>query len=108
MRSLKNNLNFLKDGDFNAKRVSADIAVLLTNSGDSCGIAYFDTIQYGINLGVVQRSCATGYYSLGHEIGHMFGAQHNRETGATNPTYPAAFGYLMRPPVNSDKRTIMA
>ena len=80
----------------------------MTNSGDSCGIAYFDTIANKINLGVVQKVCATGYYSFGHEIGHMFGAHHNRESGAINSNYPNAFGYLMRPPVNSDKRTIMA
>ena len=38
----------------------------------------------------------------------MYGCHHNRETGATNPTYPAAFGFLMNPPVNSGFRTIMA
>jgi hypothetical protein len=56
----------------------------------------------------LQKSCATGYYSFGHEIAHMYGCHHNRETGATNPTYPTAFGYLMRPPVNSGYRTVMA
>ncbi len=55
----------------------------------------------------VQISVA-GYYSFGHEIAHMYGCQHNQETGATNPTYPTAFGFLMRPPVNSGFRTIMA
>ena len=84
------------------------MALLLTNIGDGCGMAYFDTIAPKINLGVVKKSCATGYYSFGHEIAHMYGAHHNRETGATNPVYPNAFGYLMNPPTNSGKRTIMA
>ena len=84
------------------------MALLMTNSGDGCGVAYFDTIAQKINLGVVKRSCATGYFSFGHEIAHMYGATHNREAPATNPTYPTGFGYLMRPPVNSGKRTIMA
>ena len=41
-------------GNFNNLRRSADIAVLLTNSGDSCGIAYFDVIANGLTIGVVQ------------------------------------------------------
>ena len=95
-------------GNYNNVRRSSDLALLMTNSGDSCGIAYFDTISSGINLGVVQKSCATGYYSFGHEIAHMYGCHHNRETGASNPNYPSAHGYLMRPPVNSGYRTILA
>jgi len=43
----------------------------MTNAGDSCGIAWFDVIASGQTLGVVQRSCATGYYSFAHEIAHM-------------------------------------
>jgi peptidyl-Asp metalloendopeptidase len=79
----------------------------MTNAGDSCGIAYFDVIAIGITLGSVQRSCSTGYYSFAHEIAHMYGAMHNREV-STNPTYATAYGYLMRPPINSTFRTIMA
>jgi hypothetical protein len=96
------------DGDFNTLRKSADIAMLMTNGGDACGIAYLDVVTSGQTLGVVAKSCATGYYSFGHEIAHMYGCHHNRETGASNPTFPAAFGFLMRPPVNSGFRTILA
>ncbi len=94
-------------GNFGAFRKSADVALLMTNAGDSCGIAWFDVITSGQTLGVVQRSCATGYYSFAHEIAHMYGAHHNREV-ATNTVYPTAYGYLMRPPINSTFRTIMA
>ena len=80
----------------------------MTNAGDACGIAYLDVIASGQTLGVVQRSCATGYYSFAHEIAHMYGAYHNREVAFPNPTYPTAYGYLMRPPINSGYRTILA
>ncbi len=95
-------------GNFATFRKSADIALLMTNNGDSCGIAWFDVIASGQTLGVVKRSCATGYYSFAHEIAHMYGAYHNRETLEINPAYPTAYGYLMRPPINSTFRTIMA
>jgi len=64
---------------------------LLTNDGDSCGVAWFDVIASGKTLGVVKKPCFTGYYSFAHEIAHMYGATHNREV-STNPTYPTAFG----------------
>ena len=32
----------------------------------------------GDTFAVVKKKCATGYYSLGHEIGHMFGCVHNK------------------------------
>ena len=58
---LKPDIKYLKGGNFNNLRRSADIAILLTNSGDSCGIAYFDVIGNGQTIGVVQKSCATGW-----------------------------------------------
>ncbi len=89
-------------------RRSADIALLMTTDGDSCGIAWFDVICRGMTIGVVARSCATGYYSTGHEIGHMYGCSHNKEASGQNPTYQFAHGFLMNPPVNSGYRSILA
>jgi hypothetical protein len=85
------------------------MTVLLTSiaSASSCGIAYLRVFGNGQTIGVVEKSCATGYYSFGHEIAHMYGASHNIEAG-TNPYYTYGYGYLMRPPVNSGLRTIMA
>ena len=92
----------------NNLRYSADIALLITEPGDSCGIAYLNAISGGYTLGVVGRDCATGYYSTGHEIAHMYGCYHNRETSGQNPYYPNAHGFLIKPPLNSGYRTIMA
>jgi len=96
-------------GDFNSFRHSADVTLLLSNTySDNCGVAYTDVLGNGQTLGTVAKGCATGYYSFGHEIAHMVGALHNREAGSVNSKYPTGYGYLMRPPVNSGYRTILA
>jgi hypothetical protein len=79
----------------------------LTTDGDSCGIAWLDVTRSGQTLGVVAYGCATGYYSTGHEIGHMYGCYHNVEVSGANPIYPTANGFLINPPVNSGLRTIL-
>jgi len=68
--------------------MSADIALLVAEPGDSCGIAYLNSISGGSTVGVVGRTCATGYYTTGHEIGHMYGCFHNKEMSGPNPIYP--------------------
>ena len=89
---------------------SADVAIFITNKmADACGIAWIG--PYGRNTGVVDYSCAKKGHTLSHEIGHIFGAEHNEEAynepneieGVANNN-----GFLMRPPKKSGKRTIMA
>lgn len=95
--------------NFSTFRKTADIALLLSASDlSACGVAYTNILETGQTLGVVKRSCATGYYSFAHEIGHMYGASHNREQGSTNKAWPSAYGYLIRPPTSSGYRTILA
>jgi Metallo-peptidase family M12 len=55
---------------------------------------------------VTQYSCATGYYSFGHELGHNFGMYHDR--GAENScTSTSDFNYGYRNP-NAEFRTILS
>jgi hypothetical protein len=104
-----NNFVNAANNDFHTFRRASDVTVLLTNSfTDACGVAYFDVLAGGQTLGAVTKGCATGYYTFGHEIAHMVGALHNREAGSVNIPYPTAYGFLMRPPVNSGYRTILA
>jgi Metallo-peptidase family M12B Reprolysin-like len=56
-------------------------------------------------FGVTQFSCATGYYSFGHEIGHNFGMQHDR--GTENTCGETTFNYGYRNP-NAEFRTILS
>ena len=54
---------------------------------------------------VVGQNCATGYYSFGHEIGHLQGARHNPE--ADGLTLPFAYGHGFQNNVAPRWRTIM-
>jgi len=103
------NFLFSAKDDYKTFRRGADVTVLLSNSySDNCGIAFFDQLEIGQQtFGTVSKGCATGYYSFGHEIAHMVGAHHNKETGVHNPAYPTGYGFLMKPPSNSGYRTIL-
>lgn len=83
---------------------AADVAILLTDGFDYCGIAYLYPDQSAA-FGVVAASCATGYYSFAHEIGHIQGARHNPEIDGS--TSPFAYGHGYQYPAGG-WRTIMA
>ena len=46
---------------------------------------------------MTKKSCATGYFSFGHEIAHNFGCHHNPEQYPNDhtPSYPSAYGHLI-------------
>jgi len=67
----------------------ADAAALLVHEFNNCGIANFKTTSSCRSFSVTKKSCATGYYSFGHEIGHNFGADHNPEEYSS----PSGDGY---------------
>lgn len=86
----------------------ADMVSLVVNASSSCGIAYVMTnvssAFHPYAFSVVSRSCATGYYSFAHELGHNLGCAHDRQTGGTG-AYPYSYGY--RNP-SATWRTVMA
>ncbi|MEJ7804597.1 MAG: proprotein convertase P-domain-containing protein [Telluria sp.] len=82
----------------------ADVAVLFTEGNDGCGngeIFASSTTAFA----VVTADCATGNYSFGHELGHLFGARHNPEKDSSTTPYTYGHGYLSP---NRNWRTIMA
>jgi hypothetical protein len=89
----------------------ADMVTLwVANGGGYCGIAYIMTTvsttfeNYGFQ--VTARNCATGYYSFGHEFGHIQSARHDWYVDPTNNSpYTYNHGYV--DPGNA-WRTIMA
>lgn len=77
---------------------NADLVVMITNSGDACGTSQLLT-RSGINsasgFAVVKRSCAVGGNAFAHEIGHLFGADHDPTDSPIPPAMhvlPFAYG----------------
>lgn len=82
---------------------AADVAVLIVNGSAYCGIGYMN-VTASSAFTVVARTCATGYYSFAHEIGHNFGANHDPANASGSPY---AYGHGYQYPAGS-WRTIMA
>jgi len=112
--NLKHSRNELLDG--------ADIAILLfppyqecstPTTRCSCGSVYKEnSIITRNNIGVVRKDCATAWYTLGHNLGQMFGAGLNREVsngGYRNKAFPS-HGYAKLLPQSRCKgtRTILS
>ncbi|MBW3021336.1 zinc-dependent metalloprotease, partial [Candidatus Woesearchaeota archaeon] len=57
------------------------VSFWVENGGDYCGIAWLmSTVSSSFEsyaFSVVARSCATGYYTFGHELGHNMSAHHD-------------------------------
>ena len=86
------------------------ISLWVANGGGYCGIAYImesvSTTFENYAFSVVARNCATGYYSFGHEFGHIQSARHDWYVDPTNNSpYNYNHGYV--DPGNA-WRTIMA
>lgn len=75
---------------------SADIGfMLMGNNIRVCGAAYkgVDSRPYGIG----NHACARGFYTFGHEVGHIFGADHDRANAFPGSSDDTAFGWLIEP-----------
>lgn len=85
----------------------ADIAVLIINQTDWCGQAR----EIGANAAqafvIVHWDCATGYYSFGHEIGHLAAARHDEPTDTTDTPYAFGHGFRHQAAAPNGWRTIM-
>ena len=88
---------------------AADQVSLIESTGNYCGIAYLMTSVgsyfQSSAFAVVHRSCATGYYTFGHEWGHNAGSHHDRANAGSSPAY--AYSYGDQAP-DSAYRTVMA
>lgn len=85
--------------------IAADVGVLIINNSSSCGLASGIGSTASTAFAAVHWSCATGYYSFGHEIGHLQSARHDIATDGTLTPY--AYGHGFRSPTAA-WRTIMA
>jgi len=87
----------------------ADVVVLLVNDFRYCGLAYLMSTESASfessAFSVVNTSCATGYYSFGHELGHIMGSHHDRGSAYSSGAFPYSYGYQAP---NETFRTVMA
>jgi hypothetical protein len=82
-------------------QVLADVVALIIDQPQACGMAYLPATASSA-FAIVHHDCATGYYSFGHEIGHLQGAHHDYDQDRSGPAY--AHGYKLC----SSWRTVMA
>lgn len=86
--------------------VTADVALLVINNSSSCGLASGIGSTASTAFADAHWDCITGYYSFGHEIGHLQSARHDPANDPTNSPYAYGHGYQYN---SSPKwRTIMA
>ena len=82
----------------------ADAVLLIVDQNDYCGLAAAILAEEASAFAVVHYDCATGYYSFGHELGHLQGARHNPEVDSRDTPYRFGHGYQNGP----NWRTVMA
>ena len=79
--------------------------VLVVNDSEACGIASSIGSTATSAFAVAHYSCITGYYSFGHEVGHLQGARHDRFVDGSTTPYAYGHGYI---PASKTWRTVMA
>jgi len=84
---------------------AADLVMLVVNDTEACGQAAAINATATSAFAVADQSCITGYYSFGHELGHLQGARHDRTVDGTLTPYQYGHGFI---PSTKNWRTIMA
>lgn len=84
---------------------AADVVVLVVNDSEACGVASTIKATATTAFAVAHYTCITGYYSFGHEVGHLQGARHDLFVDGTLTPYAYGHGFI---PSTKNWRTIMA
>lgn len=90
----------------------ADMVGLIVADGGPgyCGMAYDILATPDTAFQVTDNDCATGYYSFGHEFGHLQGARHDILVDPNTSPYAYGHGYVHtdEPSTLDYWRTVMA
>lgn len=99
-------------------QVGADLVCLLHKRGDvkSVGLAWrydstassYSTYNALNGFAVVQYAFLSFEHVMSHEIGHNFGATHDRANSSSSPAFPYSYGYRYLASNGSRFRDIMA
>ena len=86
------------------------VDLIVADGGGTCGVAHLmktpDNTFSQLAFSCTVRSCATGYYSFGHELGHNFGSHHNNNGGGVpGASFLYSFGFRT---ADNVYRTIMS
>lgn len=84
---------------------AADVVLLVVNDSEACGQAAAINATAASAFAVADYTCITGYYSFGHEIGHLQGARHDRYVDASTSPYSYGHGFI---PASKTWRTVMS
>jgi len=97
--------------DLRAQYGADVVSFWVENGCGYCGVAYdiMDPVSITFEsdaFSVVARSCATGYYSFGHELGHLMSARHDWYVDSTDNS-PFTYNHGFVDP-GDQWRTVMA
>lgn len=84
---------------------AADVVMFVIDNASSCGLASAIGASASTAFAAVHHGCATGYYSFGHEVGHLQSARHDPANDPTSTPYAYGHGYQY---AAGGWRTIMA
>ncbi len=84
---------------------AADVVMFMIDNASSCGLASGIGSTASTAFAAVHHGCATGYYSFGHEVGHLQSARHDPANDPTSTPYAYGHGYQY---AAGGWRTIMA
>ena len=78
----------------------ADVVTLIGDgyaAAGYCGLGYLmsspSTSFASSAFNIVDRTCAAGYLSYAHEVGHNQGLHHDPASAGSTPSFPYAYGY---------------
>jgi hypothetical protein len=72
----------------------ADIVGMIVDDPSGCGLSTRVAPEPEEAYFVVHHSCAFIAISIGHEVGHILGARHDRQSDANSSPFPFGHGYV--------------